>query len=290
MADTIADRTADSADAMTTWLITGASSGIGAALARAALFAGHNVAAAARDAARVAALAEAFPDHVLPLALDLARPEQILAAVQTTHQRFGAIDVLVNSAGVAYYGAVEEGEDAVIRALFEVNVFGLGAMLRAALPGMRARGQGKIVNISSASGMIGFPALGYYSASKFAVEGLSEALSQEVGPLGIEVMVAELGTFRTGIIARSPRAPRTPGCAPAAHRMMAMLEGGDAFAPGDPDRAAAVLLRIVEAGAMPRRLILGSDCLSAVIDKLDATKADCERWAPVSKSTDFASG
>lgn len=272
---------------MTTWLITGASSGIGAALARAVLAAGHSVAATARNAAGVAALVEAYPDQVLALALDLARPEQIDAAVRDTQDRFGAIDVLVNNAGLAYYGAIEEGEDAAIRGLFEINVFGLAAMVRAALPGMRARGRGAIVNISSAGGVVGFPGLGYYSASKFAVEGLSEALCQEVEPLGIRVMTVQLGTFKTGIIARSPRAPRNPGCAPGAHRMIEMLEGGDAAAPGDPALAADVLVRVVDSGEMPHRLILGSDCFSAVMDKLGAMTADYEQGAPVSKSTDF---
>ena len=273
---------------MKTWLITGASSGIGAALARAVLEAGHNVAVTARNAARVSALADAAPDRVLPIALDLAHPDQIAAAVRAAEERFGGIDVLVNNAGLVYFGAVEEGEDAEVRKLFEANVFGLGAMLRAALPGMRARGSGTVVNLSSASGLVAYPGLGYYSASKFAVEGLTEALWQEVEPLGIKVILVEPGAFRTGINARSPRAPSNPSCAPAANEMLGFLESaGDTVCRGDPERAAAVILHAVETGDAPHRLILGSDAYAGVTGKLDAMRADCARWEAVSKSTDF---
>ncbi len=273
---------------MKTWLITGASSGIGAALARAVLKAGHNVAVTARNAARVSALADAAPDRVLPIALDLAHPDQIAAAVRAAEERFGGIDVLVNNAGLVYLGAVEEGEDAEVRKLFEANVFGLCAMLRAALPGMRARGSGTVVNLSSASGLVAYPGLGYYSASKFAVEGLTEALWQEVEPLGIKVILAEPGAFRTGINARSPRAPSNPACAPAAAEMLGFLEAaGDTICRGDPERAAAVILRAVETGDAPHRLILGSDAYAGVTGKLDAMRAEYARWEAVSKSTDF---
>jgi NAD(P)-dependent dehydrogenase (short-subunit alcohol dehydrogenase family) len=272
---------------MKTWLITGASSGIGAALARAVLAAGHNAVVTARDATRVESLADGHPGRVLPIALDLTQPEGITAALNAAQARFGGIDVLVNNAGLAYFGAVEEGEDAAIRTLFEANVFGLAAMLRAALPAMRARGSGTIVNFSSASGVIAYPGLGYYSASKFAVEGLTEALWREVEPLGLKVILVEPGAFRTGINARSPRAPVKNGCAPAAHQMLDFLEAsGDAICPGDPERAAAVLVRVVDTGKAPHRLIMGSDCFDGVMEALDDRKQEYKTWETVSRSTD----
>ena len=210
------------------------------------------------------------------------------AMLAAAADRFGGIDVLVNNAGLVYLGAVEEGEDSEVRKLFEANVFGLAAMLRAALPGMRARGSGTVVNLSSASGLVAYPGLGYYSASKFAVEGLTEALWQEVEPLGIKVILVEPGAFRTGINARSPRAPSNPACAPAAAEMLGFLEAaGDTICRGDPERAAAVLSRAVETGDAPHRLILGSDAYAGVTGKLDAMGAEYAQWKAVSESTDF---
>jgi len=171
-----------------TWFITGASSGLGASVANAALRAGHRVAVTARDKVRLEKLTEAHPDAVLPLSMDLTKPSEIKAAITTAEKWHGGIDVLVNNAALGYLAAIEEGEEQNIRTLFDTNVFGVASTIRAVLPGMRARASGTIINVSSLNGVVSMPALGYYSASKHALEGLTEALSQEVAPLGIKVL------------------------------------------------------------------------------------------------------
>ncbi len=273
---------------MKTWLITGASSGLGAATARCVLEAGHNVVITARDAERVGSLAREFPNQTLPVALDLANDLQIKAVVRAALDGFGHIDVLMNSAGISYHAAIEEGIDTDIRDLFETNLFGLAAMIRAVLPGMRKRGSGTIINISSASGIVAYPGLGHYSASKFAVEGLSEALWQEVEPLGLRVILVEPGVFRTGIIGRTPNAPRIPAYAATAHAMIDFIEANDEVNHrGDPARAGAVLLDAVQSGNAPHRLILDDDCYDAVRTKLSEQLADHAAWERVSRSTNF---
>lgn len=164
------------------------------------------MAATARDSARLSSLAEAGGERVLALSMDLTVPDQIEAAVAAAESWHG-IDVLVNNAALGYLAAIEEGEDAKIRTLFETNVFGLAHTIRAALPGMRRRGAGTIINVSSFNGVVAMPSLGYYSATKFAVEGLTEALAQEVAALGIKVLVVEPGGIRTGIVERNLRSP-----------------------------------------------------------------------------------
>lgn len=206
-----------------TWFITGASSGLGAATAKAALRAGHRVAATARDSARLSSLAEAGSERVLALSMDLTVPDQIEAAVAAA-ESWNGIDVLVNNAALGYLAAVEEGEDAKIRTLFETNVFGLAHTIRAALPGMRRRAAGSIINVSSFNGVVAMPSLGYYSASKFAVEGLTEALAQEVAALGIKVSAVEPGGIRTGIVERNLRSPPIDDYRPSAHAIIDLLE------------------------------------------------------------------
>lgn len=274
---------------MRSWFITGAAGGLGAPLARAVLDAGDNAVLTARDPDRLRSFVDTYGDRVLALPLDLARAQgQVDDAIAQAEARFGGIDVLVNNAGLVYFGAIEEGEDSSIRELFEVNVFGLAALTRAALPGMRARGNGTIVNVSSTSGLVAYPALGYYSASKFAVEGLTEALWQEVEPLGLKVILVEPGTFRTGINARSPRAAVREGCAPTARQMLDFLaNAGETIEIGDPERAAAVILRAVTSGETPRRLLLGSDAYTAVNAKIAELRDELAAWEAVSKSTDF---
>src|SRR6202158_2931832 len=185
------------------WLITGCSSGLGHALGSAVLRRGHRVILTARNAAPMQALAGAFPETALVCALDITKPEQIASVVSQAESRFGSIDVLVNNAGVGYLAAVEEGEEEAIRWQFETNFFGAAALIRAVLPGMRERRRGTIVNISSVAGFVSFPSVGYYAASKFALEGLTEALWQELEPLGISVLLIEPGGFRTGMLQRN---------------------------------------------------------------------------------------
>src|SRR6202140_248171 len=186
-----------------TWLITGASSGLGYTLAEYALKQGDRVALGARSQAAMTALAARYPDRALAPALDVTNAEQRAAAVQQTEQQFGVIDVLVNNAGIDYIGAIEEQEERDYRAIFEVNFFGAVSMLRLVLPGMRARKQGTIVNVSSMEAIASLPVNGFYSSSKFALEGLPESLSQESEPIGLRAFLVEPGSFRTGLADRT---------------------------------------------------------------------------------------
>ncbi|MBS7542847.1 SDR family NAD(P)-dependent oxidoreductase [Ancylobacter oerskovii] len=272
-----------------TWFITGASSGLGAATAKAALRAGHRVAATARDSARLSSLAEAGGERVLALSMDLTVPDQIEEAVAAAESWHG-IDVLVNNAALGYLAAVEEGEDTKIRTLFETNVFGLAHTIRAALPGMRHRAAGTIINVSSFNGVVAMPSLGYYSATKFAVEGLTEALAQEVAALGIKVLAVEPGGIRTGIVERNLRSPPIEAYRASAHAIIDLLENDrdGTLAPGDPDRIADILVRLAETGDMPRRLIVGADAWAGITAALDARRAEYEAWKDLSHATSFA--
>lgn len=272
-----------------TWFITGASSGLGAAIANAALHAGHRVAVTARDSARLKALSDAYPEAVLPLSMDLTVPSQIEAAVAAAENWNGGIDVLVNNAALGYLAAIEEGEDQKIRTVFETNFFGVASTIRATLPGMRTRRRGTILNVSSLNGVVAMPSLGYYSGTKFALEGLTEALAQEVGPLGIKVMAIEPGGIRTGIVERNLRSPRIDDYGATAHAIIDLLDNDKdgAFAPSDPKRIAQILVDLVQAGEMPQRLILGPDSWAGISGKLDAQRTEYEEWKDVSHSTSF---
>ena len=184
----------------------------------------------------------------------------------------------------------EEGEEQNIRMVFEANVFGVASTIRAALPGMRARASGTIINISSTNGVVSMPGLGYYSASKHALEGITDALRDEVAPLGLKVMSVEPGGFRTGIIGRNLRSPRIDAYASTAHQIIDFLrlDNQDEYAKGDPERMARIIVDLVESGEMPRRLSLGADSWAALIAKLEALKAEYETWKDVSFSTYFA--
>lgn len=272
-----------------TWFITGASSGLGAAIAHAALRAGHRVAVTARDSSRLKPLVDGYPDAVLPLSMDLTKPSEIEAAVAAAEKWHGGIDVLVNNAAIGYLAAVEEGEEQKIRALFETNFFGALGVMRAVLPHMRIRKNGAIVNISSLNGIVAMPALGYYSATKFALEGLTESLSQEVAPLGIKVVAIEPGGIRTGIVERNLRSPKIDAYGPTAHAIMTLLENDKegAYAPSDPDRIGNILVELLKSGEMPNRLALGPDSWAAIMAHLDARRAAHEKWKDVAHSTSF---
>ena len=208
------------------WFITGCSTGFGRELSKILIARGYRVVATARDAKKIADLVAGHSDTALALELDVERQPQIATAVGAAERRFGRIDVLVNNAGYGYLAAIEEGDDADIHAMFETNVFGLAALTRAVLPIMRAQRSGAIVNISSMGGFIGFPGSGYYAATKFAVEGLSESLSKEVAPFGIKVIIVEPGPFRTDWAGRSLKTAKRP--------IEAYAETAIAQAPPDP--------------------------------------------------------
>jgi len=274
------------------WFITGCSTGFGRALAREILEHGGRAAVTARDAAHVADLAGAAGERCLPLALDLANPAQIADAARQAESHFGRIDVLVNNAGYGYQAAIEEGEDAEIRAQFEANVFGLFALTRALLPGMRTRRLGHVINITSVAGFIGFQGSGYYAASKHAVEGWSDALAAEGKPLGIRVTCIEPGPFRTDWAGRSLRQTpnRIADYAETAGARMARTAQGSGRQAGDPVRAAQAIARIALADAPPRHLVLGAMGIEAVTRSLRERLAEIEQWREVGLATDFPAG
>jgi NAD(P)-dependent dehydrogenase (short-subunit alcohol dehydrogenase family) len=274
---------------MPTWLITGCSTGFGRALARAVLARGWNAAVSARDPATVADIVAGHEATALPLRLDVTDPAQVAAAVRDAEKRFGAIDVLVNNAGYGYRAAVEEADDADIRRLFETNFFGLVGLTKSVLPGMRARGRGHIVNISSVAGRMAQPGSGYYSASKFAVGGLSDALRKELEPLGIRVTVVEPGGFRTDFAGRSLRQSSRPIDAYAKTAGLRRKENSttDGRQPGDPERAAEAIIKAVQADKPPFRLVLGRSAVQRIRAELDAQHRELDSWEETANAADY---
>ena len=274
---------------MSTWLITGCSTGLGRALAEAVIAAGHNAVVTARDAARVADLAVDNTDRVLALPLDVTDTAQVTKAVSQAEEKFGGIDVLVNNAGYGYRAAVEEGDDADIRALFETQFFGAVAMIKAVLPGMRARRSGAIVNISTIGVQIMPAGSGYYAASKAALEAMSGALHGELKPLGISVTVVEPGAFRTDFAGRSLTQSSTviDDYAETAGKRRKEHDTMHGTQPGDPAKAAQAIIAAVEADEPPAFLLLGNDALS-VYRRLAAARLDTiENWEHLTTSTDL---
>ena len=264
------------------WFITGCSTGFGRELSLILLKRGYRVVATARDKSKVEDIVAGNPKNGLALALDVDKQGQIDAAVKAAEARFGRIDVLVNNAGYGYLAAVEEGDDADIRAMFETNFFGLAAVTRAVLPIMRAQKSGAIVNISSVGGFIGFPGSGYYAATKFAVEGLSESLSKEVGSLGIKVIIVEPGPFRTDWAGRSLKTPRKPvdayaDTAIARRRQIQGISGSQA---GDPVRASEAIIATVEKKDAPLRLPLGGVAYDAIAAEISARSTNPLKRSP----------
>jgi len=270
------------------WFITGCSTGLGRALAERVLEHGHRVVATARDPEQIQDIVSGNA-NALGLQLDVTDAKQVSEAMAQTERAFGRIDVLVNNAGYGYLAAVEEGEDAEIRAMFETNFFGLVTLTKRVLPGMRARGQGHIINITSVGGLIGNPSAGYYNATKFAVEGLSEALAKEVEPLGIRVTSIEPGPFRTDWAGRSLKQPRhsMDAYANTSGARRAEITGRSGKQPGDPVRAADAIIKVVESPAPPVNLILGRNGLERVRAKFSDFMSSIDAWEAVTVSADF---
>ena len=271
------------------WFITGCSTGFGHELAKLVLARGWRAIVTARDKARVAGLVRGAEDRALALDLDVTDAGQIAAAVAAAERRFGGIDVLVNNAGYGYLSSVEEADDTEIRHQFDANVFGLFAMTRAVLPGMRARRRGHILNITSVAGLVGFPGSGYYAASKHAVEGWSDALRAEGKPLGIKVTCIEPGPFRTDWAGRSMKQTpnRIADYADTAGVRLKGTTGGSGSQPGDPVRAAEAMVRITEIENPPRHLVLGAFGIDAVTTTLRKHLAEVEQWRDMSLAADF---
>jgi NAD(P)-dependent dehydrogenase (short-subunit alcohol dehydrogenase family) len=271
------------------WLVTGCSTGFGRELARAVLERGYRAVVTARDPGSVQEFASAYGDRALVRRLDVTDAAQVDSAVRDADEAFGGIDVLVNNAGIGYFGAVEESDEAEVRRMFEINVWGLSAVTRAALPGMRRRRRGHIVNIASIGGLRAFPGVGYYNATKFAVVGLSEALAQEVAPLGIRVTIVEPSGFRTDWAGRSAgeAAVHIPDYDATAGRNRATIRAASGRQPGDPARAAAAIVAAVEAPEPPLHLLLGRAALNGARKKLEELRRDFDAWEATSAGADF---
>ena len=248
--------------------------------------------ATARDPAKIADLVEGHAATALALALDVEKQPQIEAAVEAARRKFGRIDVLVNNAGYGYLAAIEEGDDADIRAMFETNFFGLAAMTRAVLPIMRAQKSGAIVNVSSMGGFIGFPGSGYYAATKFAVEGLSESLSKEVSPFGVKVLIVEPGPFRTDWAGRSLKTPKHPidAYAETAIARRQQTQGYSGSQPGDPVRGVEAIIATVEQPNPPLRLPLGNFAYDAMGAELEAVRKEYAAVEAVARGADYPKG
>jgi len=274
---------------MRTWFISGVSSGFGKALAEQLLERGERVAGTFRSAQGKQEFDRLAPGRSLGVLLDVTDDAGVRDAVAAVERETGAIDVLVNNAGYGLEGAVEEVSMAQVRHQFEVNVFGAVALMQAVLPGMRVRRAGHIVNITSMGGLVAFPGVGIYNGSKFALEGISEALSKEVAGLGIKVTIVEPGGFRTDWAGRSMvHVEHTIGdydnTAGAFRRGLAARNGRQ---PGDPHKAAQAIIQVVDAPQPPLRLLLGHDALEYVGQKLGSLQAELLKWAPVSSGTNF---
>jgi NADP-dependent 3-hydroxy acid dehydrogenase YdfG len=273
------------------WFITGCSTGFGRALATQVLTNGENVVVTARKIEDIEDLVNTYPNNAIAIKLDVTNKAEITEAVKVAVQKFGTIDVLVNNAGIGYFGAIEESDDAEVRKMFEINVFGLGNMTNAVLPIMRKQKSGHIVNIASIGGLVAFPGIGYYNATKFAVDGLSESLAKEVAHLGIKVTIIAPSGFRTDWAGRSANNTTVSidDYAATAHQNKDAIRGYSGNQPGDPARAAKAIIKAVESENPPLRLLLGAAALKNARIKLDLLKTDFDTWADTTVGADFPS-
>ncbi|MFH8798644.1 oxidoreductase [Streptomyces sp. NPDC017936] len=283
------DPTSATAASTRVWLVTGATSGFGRSIAEAALAAGDTVVAAARRPAVLEDLATTYPDRLIQVALDVTDATGIDATVADVVARFGRIDVLVNNAGRGLVGAVEETSDQELRDLMELHFFGPARLTRAVLPYMRGQKSGAVVQMSSMGGRLSFPGVGAYSATKFALEGLTEALAAEVAPFGIKALIVEPGSFRTsfadgGTLQQTAEMPEYAETVGAVRRGLTDSDGKQA---GDPAKAAAAVLKALGSEHTPLRLALGNDAFDAITAHTEAAREEARAWESVSRSTDF---
>jgi NAD(P)-dependent dehydrogenase (short-subunit alcohol dehydrogenase family) len=270
------------------WFVTGASRGLGFAIAQAVLEKGDAVVAAARNASRAEQVLGPS-DRVFAVSIDVTDRASIQRAADTAVARFGKIDVIVNNAGYGLMGAVEELDALELEDVFKTNFFGAREVIRALLPTLRAQRAGWIVNISSVGGFTGTPGAGAYNASKFALEGLSEALAQELAPLGIRVLIVEPGYFRTDFLNDSMRTAKATiaDYADTAGSTIKTIAERNGKQPGDPRKAARAIIKAIESLHPPLRLVLGGDAVERVTNKLAAVRHDLDDWREVSMGTDF---
>ena len=262
------------------YFVTGCSTGFGRNLAMEALQQGNQVAVTSRNTDDVQDIVTQFPDKAVAIKLDVTNTQEVAAAVKLAQEKFGRIDVLVNNAGIGYFGAIEESEEVEYRRMFEINFFGLAAVTNAVLPIMRAQRSGHIVNISSIGGMVAFPGVGFYNATKFAVTGYSEALAKELTPLGIKVTVVAPSGFRTDWAGRSANNTKIviDDYAATAHTNQNTIRGYSGNQPGDPVRAAKAIIKAVEADTPPVRLLLGAGALKGARNKIAEMEQDIDTW------------
>ncbi|MEC5404076.1 oxidoreductase [Paraburkholderia sp. MPAMCS5] len=274
------------------WLITGCSTGFGRELAKLVLARGWRAVVTARDASKVKDIAEPHGERALALPLDVTNLAQIEDVVAKATQHFGRIDALVNNAGYGYLAAIEEGEDHEVRSMFETNVFGLVDITKAVLPVMREQRGGLIVNVSSIGGITSFAATGYYHATKYAVEGLSESLAIEVKPLGINVLIVEPGPFRTNWAGPSIKQSATviDDYAATAGERRKQTEARSGKQAGDPVRAAQAIIDAALADQPPLRLLLGQTALELARKKLDFMRGDFDAWEATTVGADYPAG
>jgi NAD(P)-dependent dehydrogenase (short-subunit alcohol dehydrogenase family) len=272
-----------------TWLITGTSQGFGRDLVAAALQRGDSVVATSRSPEKVQAAFASAGDRLYATALDLTNPEQIASTVDSVVQRLGRIDVLINNAGYGMLGAIEEASDSEIARVFEINVFGLLRVTKAVLPHMRRQRSGHIVNLSSIGGLSGIAGWGIYNATKFAIEGLSEALAQEVAPLGIGVTIVEPGPFRTDFLGGSLAMVENhlPDYDATAGKTRNYQKENDGSQAGDPVRGAKAIVEAVVSKNPPLHLLLGGQAYQRATAKLDSMRKEFEAWRNVTLATDF---
>jgi NAD(P)-dependent dehydrogenase (short-subunit alcohol dehydrogenase family) len=273
------------------WFITGTSQGFGRELARAALQRGDSVVATSRQPQSVAAAFPAEKDRLLAASMDLRDAKRISSVVEQAVARFGRIDILVNNAGYGVTGAVEEASEKEIANVYDTNVFGLLRVTRAVLPHMRKQRSGHIVNLSSIGGLTGMPGWGIYNSTKFAVEGLSEALAAELGPLGIGVTIVEPGPFRTDFLGGSlvKTANVLPDYAPTAGKTRTSADERNRKQQGDPAAAADAIVQAVTSPEPPLHLILGKFAYDRMNRKLDDFRREMEHWRDLTLGTDFKS-
>ena len=274
------------------WLITGCSTGFGRELSKWVLKLGYKAVVTSRNTADVADIVSAYPDTSVALPLDVTKQSDINAVVNQALQKFNRIDVLVNNAGIGYFGAIEESEEEEVRRMFEITFWGLANVTKAVLPFMRKQRSGHILNISSIGGLVAFPALGFYNATKFAVTAYSEALAKETAHLGIKVTTVAPSGFRTDWAGRSAKdsAITIDDYAPTAGANQNTVRGYSGSQKGDPVRAAKAMVKVVESENPPLVLLLGSAALRNAKNKLAALHRDFDAWEEVTKGADYPEG
>jgi len=271
------------------WFITGCSTGFGRELAKLVLDRGYRAVITARDPTKIRDITAGHEGRALALKLDVTDKAEVTEAVRYAESVFCSIDVLVNNAGFGYVGALEESDEEEVRAMVETNFFGLARMIHMVLPGMRIRRRGNIVNISSIGGLVGFPGVGYYNATKFAVEGLSESLAKEVAPLGIKVLVVEPGPFRTDWAGRSLKksSQQIPEYAETAGAFRERITSRSGKQVGDPVRAGEAIIQALESDHAPLHLVLGLIALETARTKIEKLSGELDAWEETSLSADY---